>query len=89
MPKSGMFAGMKLDHYMTLHGLDDEAMASRIGEVGATGVRKWRLGERVPRPDQMRRIHEATGGEVEPNDFYGLTAAQSNSEETVNERSAA
>lgn len=73
---------------MTALGLDDEEMARRVKGVGATGVRKWRKGDRVPRPDQMRRIVEATEGKVTPNDFYGIAEAQPSSPSVVN-RSAA
>ena len=60
---------MKLAAYMSLHDLTDEEMASQIGEVSVSGLRKWLRDERTPRPDQMRRIDEVTGGAVTPNDF--------------------
>jgi hypothetical protein len=31
---------------------------------------KYVLGERIPKKRQMLLIHEATEGEVSPNDFY-------------------
>lgn len=33
---------------------------------------KWCSGQRIPRPDDMKVIHNATSGKVTPNDFYLL-----------------
>lgn len=66
---------MKLSAYMQKHGLSLDDVARLVGDVSASGVLKWSRGERVPRPDQQRRIHEITKGEVEPNDFI-LPAAE-------------
>lgn len=66
---------MKLADYMRQQNLDPDAMAAVIGGVSASGVRKWANGERVPRPEQMRRVMEVTNGAVEPNDFI-LPAAE-------------
>lgn len=33
---------------------------------------KWCNGQRIPRPDDMNVIFEATNGSVSPNDFYLL-----------------
>lgn len=60
---------MTLAEYMTKRKLTPEAMAVLIGGVTASGVTKWLRQERVPRPDQQRRIHEVTNGRVTPNDF--------------------
>jgi hypothetical protein len=60
---------MKLSDFMKAAGLDDEALAARVGECSAHAVKKWRYQERVPRPEQMRRIAEITEGKVTPNDF--------------------
>lgn len=67
---------MKLSVYMSAHGISPEEMARRIGDVSASGVLKWSRGERVPRPEQQRRIHEVTGGDVSPNDFVLVDAAE-------------
>ncbi|MGO4449066.1 hypothetical protein AB4Y96_09075 [Phyllobacterium sp. TAF24] len=45
-------------------------MAVRVKDISPSGVRKWMYGERIPRPDQMRRLAFATNGEVMPNDFF-------------------
>jgi DNA-binding transcriptional regulator YdaS (Cro superfamily) len=60
---------MKLATYMDRNGLDDEAMAAQIGGVSSHAVKKWRYGERVPRPDAMQRLAKATGGKVTADDF--------------------
>ncbi|SPL64437.1 MULTISPECIES: helix-turn-helix transcriptional regulator [Brucella/Ochrobactrum group] len=60
---------MKLHRYLQLTGIDDEAFASSI-DMSVSGLRKLKSGERIPRPHTMRRIYEATGGEVTANDFY-------------------
>jgi transcriptional regulator with XRE-family HTH domain len=60
---------MKIQAYMTANKISAEAMAELIGGVTESGVRKWVYGERIPRPDQLRRIAEITKGEVMPNDF--------------------
>lgn len=60
---------MKLIDYMKLHGKTDQDIAAAVGKT-PSGVRKWMYGERIPRPDQMRKITEITGGEVTANDFF-------------------
>lgn len=62
---------MQLSTYMKERGIDDDAMASLIGDCSASAVRKWKYGERVPRPNHLRRIVEATEGAVTANDFFG------------------
>lgn len=60
---------MNLKSYIDAHRLTYEAAASLIGNVSRSAVIKWCRGERVPMPDQMRRIHAVTDGSVCPNDF--------------------
>lgn len=67
---------MTLQEFMRARKLDDEAMASKVGEVSAHGVRKWRTGERMPRARQMQRIINATEGLVRPDDFFSAPAAK-------------
>lgn len=38
----------------------------------ATSVSRYVTGERIPEPEIMQRIFDATGGLVTANDFYGL-----------------
>lgn len=60
---------MKLAQYLTDKNISPEQFAADMGGLSVSGIRKWMYGERVPRPDQMRKIAELTGGLVEPNDF--------------------
>ena len=65
----------KLATYMEAQGLNDADMAARIGHCSAAAVDKWRRGLRVPRPEQMRRIQEATAGCVMANDFFAAASS--------------
>lgn len=60
---------MKLAQYMAEENLSPAQLAELIQSVSASGARKWMNGERIPRPDEMRKIHQLTGGRVSPNDF--------------------
>ena len=60
---------MKLSAYMLTNKITPRQIADLVGDVSISGVIKWMRDERVPRPEQMRRIHEVTNGEVTPNDF--------------------
>lgn len=64
---------MTLHEFMKLASLSDTDMASKLG-CSEGAVKKWRYGERVPRVDQLRRIHEITNGAVTANDFIGAAA---------------
>jgi DNA-binding transcriptional regulator YdaS (Cro superfamily) len=59
---------MTLTQFLSDAKLTDQAFAGLIG-VSEFAVRKWRYGERTPRPKVMRRIGEVTGGKVTANDF--------------------
>lgn len=67
---------MKLAHYLNEMNISHEQFAAEMGGLSISGVRKWLYGERVPRPDQLRKIAELTGGRVEPNDFILSEAAR-------------
>ncbi|WP_037076134.1 MULTISPECIES: helix-turn-helix domain-containing protein [Neorhizobium] len=67
---------MKLAQYLTEQNLSPEQFAAVMDGMSTSGVRKWMYGERVPRPDQMRKIAEFTGGLVQPNDFVLVEAAE-------------
>lgn len=69
-PGLGNYAAMKLADYMRDQSLTPEDFANVVGDVSASGVRKWMSGDRVPRRDQMERIVTATDGAVMPNDFF-------------------
>jgi hypothetical protein len=63
---------MKLLDYMRARELRPEDVADLVGDVSASGVRKWMAGERIPRKDQIERIAIITDGAVLPNDFFSL-----------------
>jgi hypothetical protein len=65
---------MKLADYMRAQNLTPDDVASKMGDVSASGVRKWANGDRVPRKDQIERIAVLTNGEVLPNDFFSIPA---------------
>jgi hypothetical protein len=60
---------MKLSQYLAVTGVTLDQFADNVGDVSISGVRKWLHGQRVPRPEQMRRVAEITGHRVMPNDF--------------------
>lgn len=56
---------MQLSTYMAEHKLDDAAFAALVGNgCSEWTVRKWRYGQRVPRPEMQARIHDTTKGAV-------------------------
>ncbi len=71
-----MFRAMQLDAYLRENDLTDESFARRLGPgVSAWAVRKWRYGQRVPRPALQRRIRDATDGKVTSNDLLEAVEA--------------
>lgn len=63
---------MTLREYALHRDLSKEALAAWLAEhvgVSRAGARKWVYGERTPRPQQMLRVMELTGGLVTANDF--------------------
>lgn len=65
---------MTLKAYLSSQGLTYEAFADLIGVANAATAWRYANGKRIPRPAVMRRIVEATGGAVQPADFYGQDA---------------
>ena len=65
---------MKLSTYMKNRKLGAADLAREIG-VSPQAVRRYCSGERIPAPEVMRRIVAATGGAVQPNDFYDVPPA--------------
>jgi DNA-binding transcriptional regulator YdaS (Cro superfamily) len=61
-------AVMTLSEFMKANALDDAAMAEKVG-ASAGAVKKWKYGERTPRPQQIARITVATKGAVTALDF--------------------
>lgn len=60
---------MKLAAYLSSTDVSRDDFARRIG-VSGVSVHRYISGVRIPRPDTMARIVAATGGAVQPNDFF-------------------
>ncbi|NTG61811.1 XRE family transcriptional regulator [Agrobacterium rhizogenes] len=60
---------MKLHEYLNQADTQDEAEFASECEVSISCVRKWRYGDRFPRPRQLEKIKAATRGRVTANDF--------------------
>lgn len=60
---------MTLAEFLETQALTDTAFAARIG-VTSEAVRRYRLGARTPKRDMLAKIAEATGGAVQPADFF-------------------
>jgi transcriptional regulator with XRE-family HTH domain len=59
---------MKLDQYLSTHGLSDTEFGERISR-SRSAVSRLRRGETNPDWDTAQRIFEATNGDVTPTDF--------------------
>ncbi len=67
---------MQLDAFICDQSLTNEGFAKLLGEdVSEWAVRKWRYGQRIPRPSMQQRISEATDGQVTANDFLAAVVA--------------
>lgn len=60
---------MRLSRYLAKRNIPVARFAAECGVIPQS-VYRWANGERLPRPDMMRRIEAATGGKVRPLDFY-------------------
>lgn len=60
---------MTLERYLTQNKITSERFARRI-RLSLSSVNKYRIGERMPRPDIVERIRRATNGRVRPEDWY-------------------
>ena len=65
---------MTLAQFLDQQNLTDTAFAAQIG-VSSEAVRRYRIGARLPKRDLMARIVVATGGAVQPTDFFIAPAA--------------
>jgi transcriptional regulator with XRE-family HTH domain len=68
---------MKLDAYLREHRLTSAQFAKNAGLVGKQVVHNYRHGSRFPTPEALRRIREATNGEVTSEDFVDQHAGES------------
>ena len=64
---------MKLNHYLTDHGLTKSEFAQLIGVQEET-VRRYIAGDRRPTRKVMEKIALATACKVTANDFFGIAA---------------
>ena len=62
---------MKLSDYLAQNDFATKTFAARLN-VTDEAVRLWATGGAIPRKNVMADIVEATGGAVQPNDFYDL-----------------
>lgn len=53
----------------------DRSVSALAKEIGCSRVAwyDWEEGRRVPQARFMEKLHDLTGGAVEPNDFYPTT----------------
>ena len=60
---------MKLADWMAAGALTPEQLAKELGVTGEA-VRRYRAGARMPRVEQIAKIHELSGGLVTAQDFH-------------------
>ncbi len=65
---------MKLKDWLETKGVNNPEFAKRIDRT-AEAVRRYAEGLRIPDRDTMPLIVRETGGDVQPNDFFDITAA--------------
>lgn len=75
---------MRLNEFLMQSGLSKSAFARMIGTTTAT-VSRVGDGLVVPRRELLRRIYEATNGQVTPNDLTGLHSKVSADQEEIGE----
>jgi transcriptional regulator with XRE-family HTH domain len=63
----------KLRLWLKAEGLTMEEFGRRIGTTNVT-VSRMCSGVQIPGRELMRRVFFETGGAIQPNDFYDLTA---------------
>ncbi len=62
---------MTISDFLSQHKIGENDFAAMIG-VSQAAVNRYKRG-RIPQPDVMRRIIDATSGLVQPNDFFSET----------------
>lgn len=78
-PVMGYHGEMTLAQYLRDNKLTDGTFAARIG-CSAGAVRKWKYGERMPRPEQIKRIADATAGAVSAIDLLPVAPVRNEGE---------
>jgi transcriptional regulator with XRE-family HTH domain len=62
---------MKLGEWLSLHGMSQQAFAEAAG-LSQGAIARFVLGRRMPNRLAMRKIIDATDGQVMPNDFHDI-----------------
>ena len=60
---------MQFSEYVDKQNITQEELAAILDTTQAS-ICRWLKGENIPRPEQMAKITEWSGGEVTANDFY-------------------
>ena len=67
---------MTLSEYMDKHQITDQKMSEIVG-VSRSAITQYRLGDRMPKPEFLVRLVEATDAKVSPMDMaMGLRRGQ-------------
>lgn len=61
---------MTLDEYRKEKGLTYNDIAAAIGLGNPMTVMRYCKGQRIPKPDMMKKIYDFSGGAVAPSDYY-------------------
>ena len=59
---------MTLNDYMKNNQINDQKLADKVG-VSRSAITQYRLGDRMPRPEILVRLIEATDNQVSPIDL--------------------
>lgn len=59
---------MGLNEWMDKVGMTDGEMATKVG-CSRSAISRYRSGERMPRPDTLIKLLDATNNDVSPMDF--------------------
>lgn len=70
-------SAMKLDDYLRKSGMTSAQFAEACGIASKQTIHNYRHGIRFPTPENLKRIREATGGAVTPDDFVDQHAGAS------------
>lgn len=63
---------MKLKEWRLKNNKTQEQMAIDLG-VDQSAICNWEQGKKIPDKENMQKIIAYTNGEVQPNDFYGVS----------------
>ncbi|WP_343545482.1 hypothetical protein [Sphingomonas paucimobilis] len=66
---------MTLADYLSEHELSYAAFGRLIGTKYARTVERYAKGQQPPNAEMLKRIYQATGGAVTPNDFFPFASA--------------